>query len=698
MTFAHPLLLLGCLGALIPLLVHLFDRRRPRPVPFGAIAFVLKSQKRTASRLKLKRLLLYALRTLILLALPVALARPELSRASTIASTIGPKATVVVLDTSLSMRWHGGGETLFERGKSEAKAAVRGLIAEEPATVLPCGPQVAAPAPLSFERAKLISTIDELQPTYGTSDVSRCMELAAHALDDSPLTGKRIVVVSDFTATALNVEAPLPTVLGPKGERVRPDVVLRDAAAGEETLPNHALVELKAEPAPHVDPRAFSFTFTARNFSDEAQRDLELVLKVDGQAVGKGFIDLAPRGTSQKTLTWRFDKPGAAVVEGVLAPDGLPEDDVKATVLSVPRRQSVLVVNGSPSPQRFRDEAFFTEAALTAPGAAVLATVRDTEAAWREDLKSYDVLVLLNVEAPPPEVAARLSSFVQQGGGLFISVGDRVEPDAYNAALGSLLPRRLRLLKTAADPQASDANARAARLAGAVTEHPLLSPFTGRAREGLMSARFLRYVLLEGETGGTAEPSQVLATLDDGAPALAAARRGRGRVLLFTSTVDRDWSDFAIRTSFLPFMQRAMAWLGGGLDEHEELSARIGTQLTLKAPAGVTQVQLRSPRGELLELLHQPNGDWLTPVIELPGPYVATDGAQETLPALSFAATLDSAESDLTRLKPDELKIAFGEEATKGAAGPSAQKTPLWTWLIFAAVMAFFFEGVLLRK
>src|SRR5437660_10369465 len=101
MTFAHPVFLFGCLAALIPLLVHLFDRRRPRQVPFGAISFVLKSQRRTASRLKLKRLLLYALRTLILLALPVALARPEWKRDAAAASaSMGPAATAIVLDGS----------------------------------------------------------------------------------------------------------------------------------------------------------------------------------------------------------------------------------------------------------------------------------------------------------------------------------------------------------------------------------------------------------------------------------------------------------------------------------------------------------------------------------------------------------------------------------------------------------------------
>src|SRR5262249_30623529 len=106
MSFLHPWMLLGTTAALIPILVHLFDRRRPRPIPFAPISFVLRSQRRTAYRLKLKRLLLYTLRTLILLAVPLALARPQFSRRDThLSAAPGPKATAIILDASLSMRW-----------------------------------------------------------------------------------------------------------------------------------------------------------------------------------------------------------------------------------------------------------------------------------------------------------------------------------------------------------------------------------------------------------------------------------------------------------------------------------------------------------------------------------------------------------------------------------------------------------------
>ena len=54
MEFEHPIFLAGLAAAFIPLLVHLFDRRKARPLPFAAIEFVLRSRKRTASRLKLR--------------------------------------------------------------------------------------------------------------------------------------------------------------------------------------------------------------------------------------------------------------------------------------------------------------------------------------------------------------------------------------------------------------------------------------------------------------------------------------------------------------------------------------------------------------------------------------------------------------------------------------------------------------------
>ncbi|XXF77319.1 BatA domain-containing protein [Myxococcaceae bacterium GXIMD 01537] len=699
MTFGNPWMLLGTLGALIPLLVHLFDRRRPRAHPFGPMAFVLRSQKRTASRLKLKRLLLYALRTFIFLAIPLALAKPEFSRDAAAAAVVkGPAATAIVLDASLSMRWSDG-TSLFERGRDEARDALKDLLPEEPATVLVCTEAPAAPPPPGFDRGRLRALVDEAKPTYGSADLSRCLDLAARALEESPMAGKRLVVVSDLTAGSLRLEAPAPVVKGPAGEPVKPEVVLRDAASGQEQLPNHAIVDLKVEPALQAGPRAFQFTFTVKNFGPEAAKDLEAVVRAGGTTLAKGFVDVPAGGAAQKTLTVRFAQGGPVSGEVALAPDRLAEDDTRAFVLSVPKALKALVVNGSPHATRYRDESFFVDAALSAPGSPVQVAVRDAEAGLREDFSTYDVVLLLNTPAPGAEEARRLNTFVEGGGGLFVSMGDRVDPEAYNSRLGALLPRPLRLVRTSAEREDPEADAHAAKLAQVKVEHPLFTPFTGRAEEGLVGARFYRYMLLEADGPAAAGASEVLATYEDGAPAVAVARRGKGRVALFTSTVDRDWSDFAIRTSFLPLMQRFAAYLTGSLEEREELRVRVGETLALR-PEGQQKVStVRAPSGGEVPVKPQQDGSVLVGPVEEPGAHLVTGTEGKPLPALTFAATLDPGESDLARLPQETLAAHFGEETVKASSSDAEKpRVPMWTWLILAACMAFFFEGTLLRR
>jgi hypothetical protein len=132
--------------------------------------------------------------------------------------------------------------------------------------------------------------------------------------------------------------------------------------------------------------------------------------------VGKTFLALTPGGTAQKTLTVRSEV-GGPVAGRSRSPDGLAEDDRRDFVVQVPRELRALVVDGSPSPVRYRDEVFFLEAALTAPSSPIRPMVKDASAGLRETLEGYDVVVLANVPAPSTEEAARLKAFVERGGG-----------------------------------------------------------------------------------------------------------------------------------------------------------------------------------------------------------------------------------------------------------------------------------------
>src|ERR1700682_6293510 len=109
LAFAHPAYLWGLFAVALPILVHLFNRRRPRPLPFGAIEFVLRSQRQRARRLRLRQILLLALRCLLIAAVVLALRRPSIKpKGALAAQASGPQATAPVLDASLSMRYRIG--------------------------------------------------------------------------------------------------------------------------------------------------------------------------------------------------------------------------------------------------------------------------------------------------------------------------------------------------------------------------------------------------------------------------------------------------------------------------------------------------------------------------------------------------------------------------------------------------------------
>jgi hypothetical protein len=619
----------------------------------------------------------------------------------------GPAATAIVLDTSASMAYRLGGRSLLDRAREDALEALRSLGPDEPATVVVCGGEGSPQAdPPSFDRVETRRRVAEAEQTHLHSDLTTCVGAAARALGDPGVVGvarRRLLVATDLTASAWRLDAPAPVVSTPSGPE-RPEVTLLDAARGEK-LPNRWVAGLTAEPEPAVGSHGYRITATVSGQEAEAASDVPLSLRVgagkDQRIVVRSLLDLPASGSVKRSLAHDFASGGPAVVTAALPPDALPEDDALSLALDVPREVKTLVVNGAPSAVRHRDVAFFLEAALSGPSSPVRPTVVDAEGFGKVRLSDFDVVMLLDLRAPGAR-GAELASFVEGGGGLFVAMGDDVDPDRYEAEMKGLLPAPLHVVKTAAVRGAPGAAEKAARLAEVDWDHPVLRIFTGPAREGLESLRTYRYMLLKPDRreGG----ARVIARYDDGAPALVEARRGRGRVVLYASTLDPEWSDWTIRTSFLPAMQRIAAWLAGALDGRREAPGVVGAPRPLAVPEGIRIAALLGPEGrERRDLASKEGVVIATP--DRPGLWqvkvrdLAT-GGEKIDPALAFAVWPDPRESDTRRLEPSELTAWFGGEAHARVAAdgraPENRQLPLWSWLLLLAVAAFLAEGLLL--
>jgi len=377
-------------------------------------------------------------------------------------------------------------------------------------------------------------------------------------------------------------------------------------------------------------------------------------------------------------------------------------------VVPVPRQVRALLVDGAPSSLRYLDEAFFAQTALEAADNAVSVRTVDPEALTPQDLDSsaVDVVLLLNVRSLGKDLSGTLKQFVEHGGGLLVAMGDRVDPEALNQSIGALLPAQLRLVKTAAQPASGGAGEPGG---GSITAQapthftrvdfgsPLFAGFSGGASEGLLETRIYRYLLVEPPP----KDIDILASYDDGAPAMLLAHRKAGQVLMLTTSVAREWTDWPIRTSFVPVIQQAVLLLAHRSQEQLPRVELVGSPHVFP-DSDLVPIAARSPSGASIPIVRSGSGkrriERLPEVGLVQVKLADTDGHHIESRAEDIPVAFDPRESDTRRLDPREITARYGGMVRSTAASADAtgfQQLSFWMQLLVLAVILFSVEALL---
>ncbi len=117
LSFLNPLALFGVVGATIPLLIHLIQKKPALPRPFAAMEFILKSHKKAGRRYKIKQILLLILRMTAVALLALTISGPIWKSKEVPAfGEALPTHWVLILDDSFSM----GFKNNFEKAQNVA--------------------------------------------------------------------------------------------------------------------------------------------------------------------------------------------------------------------------------------------------------------------------------------------------------------------------------------------------------------------------------------------------------------------------------------------------------------------------------------------------------------------------------------------------------------------------------------------------
>src|SRR5215470_16857627 len=123
MGFLSPWFLAGIAAVGLPIWIHLLKRHRTDPKLFPSLMFFEYRETSSVKHRRLDYILLFALRTLMVLLLALLFASPFIRRSA--AAMDGKKLTVVAIDRSFSMR---AGDRL-NRARNQALGVLNGLKA-----------------------------------------------------------------------------------------------------------------------------------------------------------------------------------------------------------------------------------------------------------------------------------------------------------------------------------------------------------------------------------------------------------------------------------------------------------------------------------------------------------------------------------------------------------------------------------------
>ncbi len=653
MGFFTPWFLAGTVAVGLPIWLHLLRKHRTNPLPFSSLMFFEQHIQSSIKHRRLRYLLLFALRTALILLLVLAFAQPYIRRNILPTGRTGEVA-VLAIDNSLSMR---AGDR-FERARREARATIGGLHPGERAQVLAFGQRVQAMGEVTDDHSALNAAVESIQLSDTKSSFAE-LTRAVRSIANSLHLPLRLHVYSDMQQSGLPANF--------NDLRLNADVRLETHPLETKETPNFAVENV-------VAPR--------RVYENGKTRVLATVASF-GAPKASRTVSLELNGRTIETKQVEVPESGRASVEflSLDVPYGRNKGDVKidsADSLAADDTFYFSVERADPRRALFVREAGndaalgYFKTALEASGQSAFAidpaTVDQTA---NLNPAKYAFVVLSDVSSLPGTFENELRTYVRNGGSVLIALGR-------NAAVSNQVP-------------VSDARVEAARYSGREgamfqsaawldTSHPSI-----QNDNRWDDVKFYRAIRIN---PGSA---RVVARLTDQTPLVIDQQLGDGHVMVFASTFDNIDNDFPVHPAFVPFIEQTARYLGR-LDSGPS-SVLVGAFGELRDSKEVgAAVDVVDPRGErVLSLAEATKAQNIQ--FEESGFYDIRrpNGRNELV-----AVNADRRESDLTPASADTLTLWQNTANGTGGSDPNAANGPagatnapmsVW-WYVMLVVLA----------
>jgi hypothetical protein len=734
MNFLNPFFLFGLAAASLPVLFHLFARRRSRRVEFSSLRFLQKLEKTSMRAVKIRQILLLVVRTLLIMALVFAFARPAMKGylGSFFGSSHANTSIVFLIDNSASMSRSDDHGELLKQAKDAASEITKVLADGDEVTIIPLA-SIGRNASYHSVHTKqeVLAAIAEVQIADRPALLSDGLRMASSTLSSSHNVNKEVYLFSDDQARNLREESAA-MASGSDSAHV---TKLFDASTklftmtlgnGEHiTGRNLSLDSLKAVTTIFEPGRPIQFEAWIRNTTEEPAQNVVLSLFYNGDRVAQKTIPSVAGNESQHV---QMDGPargsGTVEIHAELEPDALPFDNKRFAVITVPLSRRIGIFTQNPS-----DVTFIKLALEQTLSGAQGSLPFETELKSLEELRSlsanaghYDgIMVELGPQALNESDLSGLKGFVASGHGaaIFLMPGIDINPVDHDLVSLSLPDI------TRKDGVPNDAT-HYLSFAKMEFSHPFFAgmfestPSNSSALQGISSPKIFESYALAGNAG------LPLIKLSNGSAFLLEAKMGKGDILLYKNPPTMHYSDYPQKSIFLPLIRRTAAYacaVQASLDESQTKNFVTTEPFDVQLPAltgeqaGAT-VLVQAPDGTSSRVPISINADGKPQLrfddARVAGNYTVFRDAAAQVPVGAFAVNIQSDESDLraaslkemkeylaarmSNAKPLIVQLVAGDKDLDKTIEQSRYGVELWQSFLWAALILALIELLLARE
>ena len=694
MAFLNPLFLFGLLAAGIPLIIHLWNRRRVVTVDFSSLMFLMAAHRENARRFQLRQLLILLLRMAIVALIAFALARPFLTLGLPVASVRAKTDIVIVLDNSYSMAHQDVDGIRFEKAKTLA-IDIMGTLRHGDSAALILMSDIPNPIfrQLTPDLGSVTAAINAATVSYRATNVQPSLELAHDILAESEQLNKELYLISDFTRNGWeNVGARLPRPYNRSGARVSLIPVAEGEAHNtniEEVRPSNQLIGVNL-------PLQLNITTANHSAAPLAQRTLTLFIDEEKQKTVS--FSAAANESLNTTLTYNFSTPGTHIGYLTLTEDRLNIDNQRYFALDVIGEARVLCVGeqteylalalnpqNAPISSAVSADAVSEGASpntiIDTNGIMILPTQCTPTEFESFPLEDYDVIILADVPKITRQIGAQLQEFIRHGKSVIAFVSRHSNADSYNSLGDAWLPAQLGSPVRWTPPQ---------QVRAYQAEHPIFDIFPNEGFSAQYAPQFYSGVRLQ-----PTPESKVIAHFNDDTPFLIERNQGTSTVLLYNCGVLRQQpntpsanagasrptaatNDLLVNPYFLPMLQQSVLYAATAHRNLLTWSGHIGDTYTARYPhsaGGKASIRLKTTIDRTAE---DADDSVVVPIAEdgtlqfqgteRPGIYQVEVRTRDRLQRDFFAVNVDAAEADLAQIPLQQAAARIGAQTTADEA------------------------------